>query len=218
MKNKTDKTPRPESERAAAVRLENALGHRIHRSTVRRLRARGIDLLDPQAVKRALGNQERISGPIQPKPNQSPPRPSETPQPGIPAGPSRPLTSAELDERLAALESDLLNAADYQEGRSIRIKISGYRELVRIQKERGHLVDREQVQGEAYQFAAMARTALLQLPGKLIPSLTGLDFPEAHQRAEDFVFALLTELHETAKSHVIPLPETFLSNTTHKVE
>lgn len=54
-----NKPNRPESERAIAARLANALELNICRATVRRLREKGIDVQDPEKVRHALAMQER---------------------------------------------------------------------------------------------------------------------------------------------------------------
>jgi hypothetical protein len=195
------KIPRPESERTAADRLTHSLGFPVHRSTVRRLKSRGIDLTNPAAVRHALANQERSSAPSTQTNRQTPPAASSAPETA-----NQPLTSAELDQRLADLERDLLASPDYQTGRSVRIKISGYRELVRIQRERGQLIDRSLVEAEGYQIGNIIRTHLMQLPAKLVTQLLGLEYGEAVERAEGYVHALLTEIHQAALGHAVPLP------------
>lgn len=212
------KTPRPESERAAAARLKEALKINVTRASVRRLMAKGIDLQDVDAVRHAFAMQERKPSPIglsvtaQPKPQPAAqPKPADQSAPPDDADQRRPLSSDELDARLAGLEHELLMAPNYETGRSIRIKISGYRELVRVQKDRGDLVDRKQVEGEAYQFGNLVKTMLLQLPGRLIPQIVGLDYPEAFEKAEEWVYSLLAEIYETGRDHIIPVDESILS-------
>jgi hypothetical protein len=196
----TPKNTRPESERAAADRLTEALGCNVHRSTVRRLKARGINLADLAAVRHALNQQERQPGPT----NQN------QPDPKPPAPESGPLTSNQLDARLQQLEADLLAAPDYHAARTIKMQISGFKELVRTQKERGFLIDRSFVQAGGYQIGNIIRTHLMQLPAKLVTQLLGLEYGEAVERAEDYAHEVLTEMHQAALAYAVPIPSDLL--------
>ena len=189
------KPPRPESERNAAVRLTEALKINICRATVRRLKAKGIPLHDLAAIRHSLAMQERQPPKIaEPKPatNQS-------------DQPSAPMTSAELDQRLASLEHDLLIAPDYETARCLRVKISGYRELVRVNKDRGHLIDRGQVEAEGHEAGLLFRHACMRFPAELLPRVIGLDYPDAHEVCEEWIHQLLTSLHELTETHLVTI-------------
>jgi hypothetical protein len=189
------KPPRPESERAAAVRLTTALGISISRGTVRRLRAKGIDTADTAGVRHALAQQERrgaATGPPGPKLDTT-------------GDPAEPLDEEQLNRRLAQLEAELLQAGDYEVARCVRVRISGFRELVRTQRDRGQLVDREKVTAEGFELGLLFRHAVQRIPSGLVPMLVGLDYPAAFLKAEDWCHDLLVELSNTSRSHTVEI-------------
>jgi len=191
--------PRNEnSERAIAENLTAATGLNIGISTVRRLKAKGVNLQDHEAVMHAFAMAER-------KPSRTNAQPSPPKAPIRPADPARPMSSSELDERLAELERELLNAPDYETGRSVKIKISGFRELVRVQKERGFLIDRNIVEAEGYEAGLLFRYAAMRFPAELLPRIIGLDYPDAVDVCEEWIHQLLTDLHELTEKHLVTI-------------
>lgn len=134
----TTKPLRQESERATANRLAKALNLNVCRATVRRLKAKGIDLQDAEAVRHAFAMQERKPRPIgcetktsEPKPSRQPGRPADGNQAAL-----RLVTDAEIRRRgdeistgealfqirdfceyLVAVSPDYLEAMDVEEMR-----------------------------------------------------------------------------------------------------
>lgn len=76
----TNQSPQGESERQCAARLSAETGLNIVRNTVIRLRKKGVDTSDPEAVRHALAMQER-----KPRPLGTPPKPKRANQPPRPA-------------------------------------------------------------------------------------------------------------------------------------
>ena len=190
--------PRLESERTAAARLAAALNLNVSRASVRRLRAKGIDTADTRAVDHALKMQTKKPGKFGPPQTIEPNRTATTSL-------TSSLSASELDATLAGLERDLLEAPDYETGRSIRIKITGFRDLVRVQKERGHLIDRNKVEAEGYEAGLLFKHALMRIPSELLPMLVGLDYPDAVDICEKWTHQLLTDLYHLTEQHLVAI-------------
>lgn len=194
-----------ESQRVAASRLSRELGLHIIRNQVVRLRERGIDTDDTAAVALALSNQQIAPTPLTTaRPSAKSPPPSAPPTDGEQV---EPLSPEALSQRLTELQAELLAAPCYQSGRAVFVKIKGFEALVKVQQARGDLVDRKQVEGEAYQFGNLVKTMVLQLPARLIPMIVGLDYPEAFEKAEEWVYTFLQEVYESSREHVCPVTE-----------
>lgn len=198
-----------ESQRVAAARLSRELGLHIIRNQVVRLRGRGIDTDDTAAVALALRNQQIAPTPLntaRPSAKASPPS-----APPIDGDQAEPLSPEALSQRLTELQAELLAAPCYQSGRAVYVKIKGFEALVKVQQARGDLVERKQVEGEAYQFGNLVKSMILQLPARLIPMIVGLDYPEAFEKADEWVYSFLAEIHESSREHICPVTECAVS-------
>lgn len=96
--------PHGESERQCAARLSAETGLNIVRNTVIRLRKKGVDTSDTEAVRHALAMQER-----KPRPLASPPKPSKTNHSPRPADSNqaapRMVADAEIERRGAEIST-----------------------------------------------------------------------------------------------------------------
>lgn len=155
-------SPPRESQSATAARLSKSLGISVSRDQVRRWAKRGYDLGAPARLAHQL-------------------RMSERPPAGLTAahtapedGQSAPMTPAALDLRLAELQAALLSAKDYEEARTIRVQISGIRELFRVQCDRGLYVTRTSAHADGAHAATASKAAWEGIESDLPPRLEGL--------------------------------------------
>lgn len=97
----------PNSDRAIAELLTAATGLQVGISTVRRLRTKGVDTSDPDAVRHAFAMQERKPRPVScgtKTTEQKPPRQPARPADGNQAAP-RLVTDAEIKRRGAEIST-----------------------------------------------------------------------------------------------------------------
>lgn len=197
---------RPESERDAAARLKEALQLNICRATIRRLKAKGVCLQDPEKVRHALAMQKRKPKPIgsatKPKPAPQP-KPADQSAPPADADQARPMSTAELDDRLSELQTNLLNAADYEQARKIKMQISGIRDLFKTQVERSFYVERSAMEREGGEMGLLVRALFMKIPAELPQMIIGLDYADAVEKCEDYAFQALTEVYEMNSSQAI---------------
>ena len=200
------KPARPESERAAAKRLSDALQLNITRACVRHLKGKRIDLQDAEKVRYALGMAERKPKPIgsatKPKPAPQP-KPASQPAPPADADQARPMSTAELDAKLAELQTNLLNAVDYEQARKIRVQISGIRDLFKTQVDRSFYVERSAMEREGGEIGLLVRALFMKIPAELPQMIIGLDYSDAVEKCEDYAFQALTEVYEMNSSQAI---------------
>lgn len=199
------KTPRPESERAAAARLKEALKLNITRASIRRLIAKGVDLQDADAVRHAYSMQERkpssigsATNPPQPK---SQPKPTDRP----PKKPESPKSTSEYEpgnitSEITRIETELAACVDYETARTLRMKLTGLKDAFRLHKERGEFVTIESQLKSGAEMGQVVRALILKIPTDLPQMILGLDYADAVLKCEDYAFGMLTEIMASADS------------------
>lgn len=182
---------RPGSQQSEAARLSDELGVPIDRETVRRLKAKGIDLHDLDAVKHAFAMMERspLSKKKKDAPDSSGIADVDLPTDGA-------LTPDKIDARLNALQRELLHAIDYETARKVRTQIAGIKDLIKVETERGTLMATSDAQSAAMRAGAASRAAWEKLEADLPPMLEGLNALQMASKLRDYGRLKSKELSE----------------------
>lgn len=184
MSSEKKTAPRRESQKAAAVRLSEALGRAVTAQNVRRWREKGWDLNDIPKLEKLVANMER-----------PPKRTTENPEEPDVAAEAR----KDLDERVRDLEGKLLLAANYETARTIRTQIAGMKDLVKVQVERGKYMLKTDAEAAGMQFAQHVKHGWEKIEDSLPPMLEGLSAAQMKEKLREFARMQLLELHEFAK-------------------
>lgn len=181
---------KPESQRAAAARLSAELGVEIDRESVRRLQAKEVNLHDLDAVRHAFRMMERSPlSKIEPPPDSSELGDIEFPGDGR-------LTPEAIDQRLNALQRELLNAKDYEVARKVRTQIAGIKDLIKVETERGTLMLTSDAQAAGISAGNASRGAWEKIAADLPPMLEGLTAMQMVGKLTDYARARCLELSE----------------------
>lgn len=182
---------KPESQRAAAARLSSELGVEIDRESVRRLKVKGVDLRDLEAVQHTFRQMERspLSKKSAPAPDSSSLGDVELPGDG-------PLTPEKIDARLASLQRELLHAPDYETARKVRTQISGIKDLIAVERERGTLMLTSDAQKAGQAAGVASRAAWEKIAADLPPMLDGLTAMQMVTKLRDYARSACMELSE----------------------
>lgn len=113
------------------------------------------------------------------------------------------MSTAELDAKLAELQTNLLNAVDYEQARKIRVQISGIRDLFKTQVDRSFYVERSAMEREGGEIGLLVRALFMKIPAELPQMIIGLDYSDAVEKCEDYAFQALTEVYEMNSSQAI---------------
>lgn len=177
----------------AAERLTRELGINVTPRQVQLWQSKGYPIHNAEALRQRLLNQERV-----PKGLRGRIANVDTSTGTQPDGPGSLLTPEELDGKLAHLQDLLLAAKDYEEARTLRTKISGIRELFRVQADRGLYILKETVHGEALRLGIENRQRWESLENLLPAMLDGLTALQMQSKLRDFVRLQIREIYESA--------------------
>ena len=184
--------PDPNSVRAIAARLSVSLGRIVTQKAVKVWIAKGYPLDDIPALEKRLRNQERapkkIPAPIDPDSPPPPPKDDDTPE------------TLDIEAELHKLQRKLVNAADYEEARTLRVQIAGVRDVLKSLREQGHYVTKESQIRSGMATGQTIKALVLKIPAELPQMLVGIDYPDAVQKCEDYAFGILTSLAESQEA------------------
>lgn len=166
-----------------AADLSSKLGFPVSRKMVRTWKAKGYPLDDVAALTAKLCNQER--SPL-PKPTT----------PAIPGDSGDALTPDEIDEKIRTLQQLLLDAKDYEVARTIKTQLSGMREIIKVQQERGVLMPTADAEDMLRVAGHASRQAAEKMEDDLPPMLEGLSASQMKTKIRHYVIAMNRELSE----------------------
>ena len=181
----------PESERSLAARLSVALNRVVTRDCIREWKEKGYPLDDIPALEKRLRNQERAP--------KKTPAPADPDQPPPPKDDDTPET-LNIESELQKLQRKLVNAADYEDARTLRVQIAGVRDVLKSLREQGHYVTKESQIREGMATGQTIKALVLKIPAELPQQLVGLDYPDAVQKCEDYAFGILASLAESQEA------------------
>jgi hypothetical protein len=168
-----------------AARLRDQTGLDVTRNCVREWKKQGWNLDDPKEVVANLRNQERKPKLIADNDKEED-EPKDYPE----------ITSAQIPGEIAKLESDLINAPDYEEARTISTKLTGLKNAFKLHVEMGQYVTRESQEREGLMAGQVIKQLLSKIKSDLPQSLVGLEYPEVVKKCEDFENEILNEMSD----------------------
>jgi len=168
----------------ACRRLSAALGIEVTRGMLRHWRTKRYDLQDIDALKHSLRNQVRNPLPKEPRPAAA----------SQPAPTDRMLTPEEIDDRIATLQDALLTATDLDAARTIKTQISGMREVIKVQQERGVLMPVADAEAAGRLAGQASRQAWEKIEDELPPMLEGKTAAQMKAALRDYARARCLEL------------------------
>jgi hypothetical protein len=180
--------PRRETQAAAAVRLGKALGIGVTRQMVRKWKAKGYPLDDPEELGRCLWNQERRpKGLKRPKDLESVP----AVRPDVEG-----LDQEQVEKELRELYEKLRDAEDYEEARTRRTQIAGVKDVLKELREQGRYILREEAAKSAAVAAMASKGKWEQIEDELPPMLEGLTALQMKEKLRPFARRVIMELAE----------------------
>lgn len=184
----------PNSERSIAAMLTKELQREVTQKTVQHLKKKGVDISDPAAVEKAFRNQERspqkISTTTQdPDDDDSNQDPQDFPD----------ILADQIPDEIKKLEVKLINAADYEEARTVSTQLTGLKNAFRLHVEMGQYVTRESQEREGLHAGQVIKQMIMRIPSELPQALVGLEYPDAVKKCEEFAHSMLLEMSELGK-------------------
>jgi DNA-binding transcriptional MerR regulator len=178
------------SQEALAADLSTKLGFPVSRKMVRTWKTKGYPLDDVAALTAKLRNQER--SPL--------PKPAD---PNVSGDSGDALTPDEIDDKIRTLQQLLLDAKDYEVARTIKTQLSGMREIIKVQQERGVLMPTADAEAAGRLAGQASRQAWEKIEDELPPMLEGLTAAQMKSKLRDYARARCLEL----SGHVHARPE-----------